>query len=732
MVKLEKSTNTNLKKITEMIQSKDLLLPDFQRGFVWNVDKQKALIASVLAKMPLGSVLLLESKVSDYGCRTLGRKDEPDLSEKNEKDDVYVLLDGQQRLTVLTNVFSNLLYYDYSGSGRLDCDYNKLISVDLRNRFFLKIPSIEKLDERNDKFHLRELKFFLENPESDVPDFLTGDIIEYIERYPFDEKTMETYAPHTEKPQKITNFCIQEEFYLIPLYLLIGNGDTSSETRLKTILKNIVEQVVQYRLDQEYDVLEIFEERKKFVEEHIETDYLEEIIVEDEVKRDILEKKWMEMGETHWADRMKQYLLSCVTNMDLHQIVVDDSNRNRAIDIYENLNLGGVALSTFELILAKAAKRKLPENKNLYDVIVDCIQSAGEYDLNTLPDVMQNCFKNFAEENLEYSAVEHMGCLDEKKNQLNVKYTEAFLNILSLVSYFPEYNVSKNDVQYIKREKILELTEHQICDNYRKACLGIDRACFFLQTRCGIRKMPEINYNLMLVLIGYVFTNEDYYHNKEVSGLLEAWYWSAIFSGRYDKDQNEHVIEDIENIIKTMNGEEDKAWIVEMKEKVLDMPGFSDEKTLLLQTSVIPKNVLRKTICQFYLAKTYKDLRTEEKLHAFSESAGTLEEHHIVPIGSLTRTYKSMEAEEKKKARNDKSSIFNSPLNFAFITKKSNLEISNQNLDFYIQCCNQTGIYGLNIETTGETFTVEVIEEILKKRYRSTKNEVEMQIDKYL
>ncbi|MCI5873739.1 MAG: DUF262 domain-containing protein [Clostridiales bacterium] len=728
MNKLEKTTQTNLKKIVEMVQGKEMLLPDFQRGFVWNAQKQKALIASVLAKMPIGSVLLLEAKANEYGCRILGRKDEPEL---NGEEEVYVLLDGQQRLTVLANVFSNLLYYDYSGNGKLETDYQKLISFDLRNRFFLKIPSVENLDDQNDKFHLRELNFFLENPESDVPDFLTGDILEYIERYTFDENTVEPYAPHTERPQKITNFCIQEDYYLIPLYLLIGGG-LGCETRLKTILKNIVEQVVQYRLEIEFDSLTTDEERRVFVETHIETDYLEEIIADEKVDRDVLEKKWTEMGEIHWADKMKQYLMSCITGMDLHQIVVDASDRNRAIDIYENLNMGGIALSTFELILAKAAKRKLPANKNLYDVIVDCIQTAGDYDASVIPDVMGNPYQVFREANPDYSAAEYMGCLDGKKNQLNTKYTDAFLNILSLVSYFPAFDVTKEHVQYIKREKILELTENQICDNYEKVCRGIDRACFFLQVRCGVRKIAEINYNLMLVLIGYIFTSDEYYHDKSVAQILETWYWAAIFSGRYDKDQSEHMIEDLENVIKTVRGQEDKAWIEEMKEKVFNMPGFSDEKTLLMQTSVIPKNVIRKSICQFYLAKTYKDLRTSDKLHTFSESADTLEEHHIVPIGSLSRTYKEMEKEEKKKERKDKSSIFNSPLNFALITKKSNVEISNQPLDFYIQCCNQTGVYSLNIETTGNTITAEQIVEVLKKRYQTTKNAVTEHLEKFL
>lgn len=728
MNKLEKTTETNLKKIIEMVQKRELLLPDFQRGFVWNADKQKALIASVLAKMPIGSLLLLEAEASDYGCRILGRKDEPDLIDKQE---VYVLLDGQQRLTVLANVFSNLLYYDYSGNSALETDYKKLISPNLKNRFFLKFPSVENLNERNDKFHLKALKFFLENPESDVPDFLTGDIVEYIERYSFDESTEEAFAPHTDKPKKIIDFCIQEDCYLIPLYLLVG-GDSSSETRLKIILKTMVEKVVQHRLEDEFDILDSCDKQSEFVETHIVCDHWDAIIKDGNVDRDALEKKWIEMGETDWADKMKQYLMSCVINMDLHQIVVDASDRNRAIDIYENLNMGGVALSTFELILARAAKRKLPDNKNLYEVIVDCIQTAGDYDETIIPDTLEGFYKKFKTTAPDYSAAEYVGCFEEKKNELNGKYTDAFLNVLSLVSNFPKFNVSKNDVQYIKREKILELNENQICDNYEKVCKAIDRACFFLQIRCGIRKITEVNYNLMIVLIAYIFSNDEFYHDKNVSKLLESWYWTAIFSGRYDKDQNEHVIEDIENVIKTIRGEKDKTWIAEMRDKVFDMSGFSDEKTLLMQTSVVPKNVIRKSICQFYLAKTYKDMRTSEWLHVFSASAGTLEEHHIVPIGSFQRTYKEMEKSEKKNERENKNSVFNSPLNFALITKKSNLEIANQPVDYYIKHCEKDSIYSLNIDITGEGFTPEQIEEALKARFDKTKTALETHVGKFL
>ena len=230
---MKNDTKTNLKEMIELIQKQELLLPDFQRGFVCDIEMQQRLVASVLTKMPIGSILVLEADTEDFGCRILGRKDEVDTSGGNRN--VNVLLDGQQRMTALANVFSNQLFYDYSGSGKLMTDYRRLISVDLQNRFFLRIPSVENLDEKEDWFHLKELQFAMTSPESDVPEFLTGDIREDIVYFSYDEKTQEVYAPHAEKPQNIGNFCLKEDYYYIPLFLLINNrkGDSSNETRLK-------------------------------------------------------------------------------------------------------------------------------------------------------------------------------------------------------------------------------------------------------------------------------------------------------------------------------------------------------------------------------------------------------------------------------------------------------------------------------------------------------------------
>lgn len=92
------------------IKKNEILLPDFQRQFVWKEEEmQHKLVASVLTKMPIGSILLLKSKdAHDYSCKPLGAKD-PIPSEQLPSGAVEFLLDGQQRMTVLANVFSDAI-----------------------------------------------------------------------------------------------------------------------------------------------------------------------------------------------------------------------------------------------------------------------------------------------------------------------------------------------------------------------------------------------------------------------------------------------------------------------------------------------------------------------------------------------------------------------------------------------------------------------------------------------
>ena len=408
------SNYSDFKEIVRDIDDRKILLPDFQRDFVWkDEERQKKIVASVLTKMPIGSILLLTSSADEYCSKIIGRN--ADLNTSDITGDVDFLLDGQQRITVLTNVFSNVIH-----------------------------------------------------------------------------------------------------------------------------------------------------------------------------RKDI------------WVDSMKIYLDSCVKTVYLSQIRVSASQRGRAIDIYENLNMGGVSLNTFDLIMARVAK---VDKKNFLQRIKESIESTKTYPNSVLESSIKTILSS-ALTNKTYNATLKTNCIN--KGELNPRYIDAFLDVLCLYCNNPSFDPDKYKVDFIKKDKILNLVPEEINDNCEKVINALDRALFFFQTRCGIRTIGEINYNLMLVLVGTLFMEDSYFYNYEVHRLLEAWYWSVVFSGEYDKDQNSHMISNLQNIVRCVSGtNRDLTWLNSISANVMKMTNFSD-KDLLLMNKVnedrYPKPVLRNFMCQYLLS----------------------------------------------------------------------------------------------------------------------------------
>jgi len=93
------STKTPLQDLLERADSGKLQLPDFQRGWVWDDDRIKSLLASVSVSFPIGAVMLLET-----GGEHIRFKPRP-LAGTHERlrtvPPETLILDGQQRLTSL-------------------------------------------------------------------------------------------------------------------------------------------------------------------------------------------------------------------------------------------------------------------------------------------------------------------------------------------------------------------------------------------------------------------------------------------------------------------------------------------------------------------------------------------------------------------------------------------------------------------------------------------------------
>jgi Uncharacterized conserved protein len=344
------------------------------------------------------------------------------------------------------------------------------------------------------------------------------------------------------------------------------------------------------------------------------------------------------------------------------------------------LNRGGISLNTFDLVMARVAT---VSKTNFYNRIAENIGKPRTYNVDVIPDGVQNLLKNSIE-NEHYNASIRLKCYDLSKNVISTTYIDVFLNVCSLYYNNLTFTADVFRIDHMKRNKILDMNPKFIDDKCEIICDAIDRAMFFFNTRCGIRDIKEINYSLMIVLVSTVFIDDTWFNDKQVHKKLEAWYWSAIFSGEYDKDQNVRMITNLQAMVRQFTKKSNADWLNKMMKNVLETKYFSDEGVLLLEYADedrYPKTVLRNFFCQYLLAQTYRDMFDNSKLvSVFAEEENELEAHHIIPLGSATKV-----GDSTKDLRNKNSSIYNSPLNFVLITKNSNRDISDKSLHDYAQ-----------------------------------------------
>lgn len=92
------STKEFLQKILDEIKSGKTQLPDFQRGWVWDDDHVKSLLASISMSYPIGAVMLYETGNPDVRFKP---RPVEGVSLNGDIKPEWLILDGQQRLTSL-------------------------------------------------------------------------------------------------------------------------------------------------------------------------------------------------------------------------------------------------------------------------------------------------------------------------------------------------------------------------------------------------------------------------------------------------------------------------------------------------------------------------------------------------------------------------------------------------------------------------------------------------------
>jgi uncharacterized protein with ParB-like and HNH nuclease domain len=96
---------SKISKLLDSITDLEVVVPEFQREYVWTLDQAKELMVSLYSGYPTGSVLLWETD------------NPPEIKNNARKLEqtgwVKVLLDGQQRLTTLYLIINGAIppYY---------------------------------------------------------------------------------------------------------------------------------------------------------------------------------------------------------------------------------------------------------------------------------------------------------------------------------------------------------------------------------------------------------------------------------------------------------------------------------------------------------------------------------------------------------------------------------------------------------------------------------------------
>ncbi len=641
-------------------KSGKLVLPDFQREFVWDINQQRNLIATVLVRIPISSLLILEGKKGDFAEKVMCMK--RSFVTENHDCEKYYLLDGQQRLSTMKNCFSNI-YSMNTGDKDWKEIFKNIDNGKLKYRWFLRVEADEA-----DVFGLKYLKF-PQGTEKAINRLDPSELVDKIVALPVLIKNEnEWYSPKS-KPGKFKSDSAAQN--LVPLFYLHEKSGTVHDVLNKIAemhCDNLKEGWSQLAIDFKEGILANREHEKEWLNSSPAADDIE------------WNEFWKEASET-WTSDIFAYLQGIMTTK-IQQIILKNNELSRAVVIFENLNKSGTALSTYDLLVARAAKyttqNDLPSLTKMFEKIIQ-----------------DNISVKDAKADGRYDA-QIVGILESGDN-ISKNFKNAYIVALSVImqlkmgSSFKKTALDrlKNEVlAYIRRQSILKLESKEIYDYTHIAVMSCLRAITFLTERCGIIRLADLNYRLMLLPISYMMQYDDVWNNPKAWDKIEYWYWSSIFSGRYITNQNLQASEDVVLLYDFIKGSEHNPFKGDA-EKILKRELYSDLDMLLQPEKVSP--AVKDGIASYVLSKEPHDFIDNNglRLKAADVAKGNkhddeslkLELHHIIPLGTA---YTNMK-EASEKLRKDSGNILNSPLNLTYISRQANKKIGAQSPSEYLK-----------------------------------------------
>lgn len=198
--------------------------------------------------------------------------------------------------------------------------------------------------------------------------------------------------------------------------------------------------------------------------------------------------------------RLTDIYVESLSGMDRYEVpavVIDDEVHPEAVArIFERVNRLGRPLATFDLMVAKS----FAENFNLRD----------EWDL-----------------------------VQEQEGLLVDYLPDGGLSILNVVALQVRNSVRQADV--------LKLHGIDVRKYWGRAVDALRTAVTYLRERLHVGNRDWLPNKVQLTVLGTLAMNDALYGNEE---LVDAWFWSSTFQGRYDVASNTRAVEDFAQLMK--------------------------------------------------------------------------------------------------------------------------------------------------------------------------------------
>ena len=399
----------NLKDLLDKTDKSQLVLPNFQRDYVWKPEQQKMLIASFLVNLPIGTFLILDGESHDFVSKELcyNRKATPTKY-------CSFLLDGQQRLSTIKNAFSDSL-------GFANWDKNlDILHYQLRYRWFLDVNQEackELIGYNNLRFKMDADNNGQKTSVAILSTKEPNEILDAIVCSPVYKTKKEVFfhpgqrfkgtSEYDKKLELATKFV---DKMMIPLYDILSDD--------KTVIRNCLKQMAYVKAESLKNIVHsdssnAYQLANKYLghlDSEIQAKYKNQSWGDIASVWEQLKEKWVEDILDYFKDLFKTELM--IPNIKSNELP-------RATSVFEYMNKGGTPLDTFDIMVAKYAD--VGEEETLYEKLSSILTEKF-----SIPQAVSD-----SSETISYSTKD----FDIYSNGVLIKLVkEQFLNFLCLVN----------------------------------------------------------------------------------------------------------------------------------------------------------------------------------------------------------------------------------------------------------------------------------------------------------